>query len=201
MMLWIVPFRTSPYPQTVSDALYVKKFYFSISQFCAVVDVGMCIMEACLKFTKEKIYILQQYRWNCCNCTNTERINYTCETCFATINITAENFVQCKGVNRLGIFHCMEMKKIVNWSIITFPISFFISTLVCLRHINHFFFIFKIPSMEYSAPQISVKTFPHGICFTVKSVSQSMFPFRNTSLWNFWRLNYLLNWSKISLRK
>ena len=62
----------------------------------------------CLKLTNHKVFILQQLIWSCINCGPDKEVSYSCETCFNSINIYTDNFVQCKQCDKIVHKVCLQ---------------------------------------------------------------------------------------------
>ena len=69
---------------------------------------------ACLKFTNENTFILQQFRWHCHDCNLIEPIIYSCETCFTAINVTIDSFKQCKQCFKILHKKCVTANVCLN---------------------------------------------------------------------------------------
>ena len=62
----------------------------------------------CLKFTNNRVFILQQINWNCEECCVLNDINYHCETCFSTISISSDNISTCNLCRKLIHSICLQ---------------------------------------------------------------------------------------------
>ena len=62
----------------------------------------------CLKFDKDTIFILQQFKWHCMPCFINESVNYSCATCLGNINVFQDKITQCKQCHKILHKNCSQ---------------------------------------------------------------------------------------------
>ncbi len=68
----------------------------------------------CLGLTNDQVFVLQQFPWNCNTCNSKSPVVYSCETCWYTIDIYSEKFVQCEQCCMIVHTSCIRHKRCVS---------------------------------------------------------------------------------------
>ena len=75
----------------------------------------------CLKFSNDRVFVLQQINWNCEVCCVSNLINYQCETCFSIISLSVEKISICKRCRKLVHFQCLKNGLCLSCFVISVP--------------------------------------------------------------------------------